>query len=130
MRLLLDTSAYSQFRRGHSEVVSLIRRSQRVYLSSVVVGELLFGFRLGTRFHQNARELESLLAEPRIELLQVSYTTADRFSLIASSLQRRGKAISTNDVWIAAHAMESGAELVSFDAHFRHVEGLAWRQLH
>jgi len=29
-------------------------------------------------------------------------------------------------VWIAAHAMETGADLVSFDRHFAHVQGLAW----
>ena len=28
-----------------------------------------------------------------------------------------GRPISTNDVWIAAHAMETGADLVSADGH-------------
>lgn len=129
MRVLLDTSAYSELRRGHPEVAALIRASQRVYLSSIVVGELLFGFRLGTKFQANARDLEDLLAQPRIELLSVTYTTADRFALIASSLKRRGRALSNNDIWIAAHAMESGADLLSLDADFGHVEGLAWRHI-
>jgi tRNA(fMet)-specific endonuclease VapC len=35
----------------------------------------------------------------------------------------------TNDIWIAAHAMETGADLLSFDEHFEHVEGLAWIHL-
>lgn len=129
MKVLLDTSAYSELRRGHPEVADIVRRSQRVYLSSIVVGELLFGFRLGARFAANAKELEELLAEPRVELLSVSYTTADRFALIAASLRRRGRALSTNDIWIAAHAMESGADLVSRDDDFGHVEGLSWRHL-
>lgn len=34
--------------------------------------------------------------------------------------------IPTNDVWIAAHAMETGSDLISFDRHFAHVPGLAW----
>jgi predicted nucleic acid-binding protein len=34
-----------------------------------------------------------------------------------------------NDIWIAAHAMETGADLLSFDAHFREVDGLAWVDL-
>jgi len=129
MRVLLDTCAYSELRRGHPEVAALVRRSQRVFISSIVVGELLFGFRLGSRFLANATELEELLAQPRIELLSVTYTTADRFALIASSLRRRGRVLSNNDIWIAAHAMESGAELVSLDADFGHVEGLAWRHI-
>jgi tRNA(fMet)-specific endonuclease VapC len=129
VRLLLDTSAYSELRRGHSEIVGLVRRAQRLYLSSIVVGELLFGFRLGTRFAANSAELEDLLAQPRVELLAVSYTTADRFSLIAAGLRRKGRALSNNDIWIAAHAMETGAELVSLDDDFGHVDGLAWRQI-
>ena len=129
MRVLLDTSAYSELRRGHPEVAAIVRRSQRVYLSSIVVGELLFGFRLGTRFLANARDLEDLLAQPRIELLSVGYTTADRFALIASSLRRRGRALSNNDIWIAAQAMEIGADLISLDDDFGHIEGLAFRHI-
>lgn len=33
--------------------------------------------------------------------------------------------LDTNDVWIAAHAMETGASLVSADRHFDAVEGIA-----
>ncbi|HEX6201091.1 MAG TPA: hypothetical protein VF150_12565 [Thermoanaerobaculia bacterium] len=29
-------------------------------------------------------------------------------------------------MWIAAHAFETGAELISFDPHFEHVDGLIW----
>ena len=36
----------------------------------------------------------------------------------------------TNDIWIAAHAMETGAELLSYDEHFASVAGLAWIALH
>ena len=32
----------------------------------------------------------------------------------------------TNDIWIAAQAMEAGAELASVDHHFEDVDGLAW----
>ena len=129
MRLLLDTSAYSELRRGHPEIAALVRSSQRVYLSSIVVGELLFGFRLGSRFLANSRELEEFMAQPRVELLNVSYTTADRFALVASSLKRKGRALSNNDIWIAAHAMESGADLISLDEDFSHVDGLSWRHI-
>jgi tRNA(fMet)-specific endonuclease VapC len=37
--------------------------------------------------------------------------------------------IPTNDIWIAAHTFESGAELLSFDAHFAAVPGLVWTHL-
>ena len=47
-------------------------------------------------------------------------------SRIAVNLRRKGRPIPTNDIWIAAHAMESGADLVSADRHFEEVDGLAW----
>ncbi len=125
MKLLLDTNAYSELKRGHPGVADLVRRAQRLYLSSIVVGELLYGFRLGRRYRENRSELETFLARERIELVSVTLATADRFGQIMTGLRRQGTPIPTNDVWIAAHAMETGAELLSFDGHFDQVAGLA-----
>jgi len=47
----------------------------------------------------------------------------------AAALKARGKPIPANDMWIAAQAMETGAELLSFDRHYEWVDGLAWRPL-
>jgi len=126
VKRLLDTSAYSAWKRGYAPVVSLIRECERLYLSSVVVGELLYGFRSGSRLERNRRELEAFLADPAVELLEVGRTTADRYSRIAAGLRSKGRPIPTNDIWIAAHSMEVGAELVSLDEHFSEVDGLVW----
>lgn len=45
------------------------------------------------------------------------------------SLRAKGRPIPTNDIWIAAHVMETGADLVSADRHFEHVDGIAWLRL-
>ena len=58
--------------------------------------------------------------------MPVGLATADRYSRIATSLRAKGRPIPTNDMWIAAHAMETGADLVSADGHFEHVDGIAW----
>ena len=126
MRILLDTNAYSALMRGHEEVAERVRRAERVVLSAVVAGELLLGFRLGTRLKKNTAELAAFLDNPYVSLVPVTPTTADRFARIAAALRARGRSIPTNDIWIAAHAMETGAELLSFDAHFEAIDGLAW----
>lgn len=126
MRLLLDTSAYSALLRGHRGVAARVRRAERVLLSAVVVGELLYGFRHGARYEENAARLEAFLASRFVELVAVGFDTADRFGRIAATLRRKGEPIPTNDIWIAAHAMETGAELLSSDRHFGAVDGLAW----
>ena len=125
MKRLLDTSAYVGFKRGHHEVVSIVRDSDELVFSMVVAGELLFGFRNGTRWQKNLSDLEGFLSDPLVTLLPVTWTTADRFGRIAADLRRAGKPIPSNDIWIAAHAFESGAELVTFDKHFESVPGLA-----
>jgi tRNA(fMet)-specific endonuclease VapC len=95
-------------------------------MSAVVAGELLFGFRNGSRFAANRSDLDAFLAAPRVRFLPTTFTTADRYGSISASLRRRGRPLPQNDIWIAAQALEHGADLISFDDHFGAVEGLAW----
>ncbi len=126
MRVLLDTNAYSMLMRGHEQVAEIVREAEELLFSAVVVGELLYGFRHGTRFEQNAADLRSILNSPYSTLVDVGSVTADRYSRIAATLRAKGCPIPTNDVWIAAHAMETGADLISGDGHFKHIDGIVW----
>lgn len=125
MKRLLDTSAYVAAKRGHPGVVKLVRSSTELLFSTIVLGELLFGFRHGSRYDQNLSELEEFLDHPAVRLHDVGRVTADRFGRIAAALRKAGTPIPTNDIWIAAQAMETGAELVTLDAHFDRVAGIA-----
>jgi tRNA(fMet)-specific endonuclease VapC len=126
LKRLLDTSAYSELKRGNQAVAGLVRDSEHLYFSSIVAGELLYGFRCGGRYEQNWRELQQFIARPFVTLLDVTLTTADRFGRVARALRNKGTPLPSHDIWIAAHAMECGAELVSLDQHFAHIDGLAW----
>lgn len=128
MRVLLDTNAYAALFSGHQGVAAQVRKAEQVYLSSIVAGELIFGFRNGNKYDANYRDLEAFLENPYVTLLPVTLATAKRFGRIAAALKRKGRPLPTNDIWIAAHAMESGAELLSFDRHFGSIDGLAWVQ--
>ena len=125
MRLLLDTNVYIGLVRGDADIAERVRGAQQVLLSTVVAGELLFGFRNGTRFEANLRVLMEFLRAPQTALVPVTFTTADRFGRIAAQLRAKGRPIPQNDLWIAAQAMETGADLLSFDRHFEAVDGLA-----
>lgn len=126
MRALLDSNAYSLLMRGQEQVADIVRAADELLFSAVVVGELLYGFRRGSRFERNASELGSFLSSGYSTFVDVGPVTADRYSRIAAALRSKGRPIPTNDVWIAAHAMETGADLVSADSHFEHVEGIVW----
>ena len=126
MRILLDSNAYSAFMRGSHEVRDLIVVAEEVLFSAVAVGEQLYGFRQGAHFERNLVELRSFLERPYVSFVPVGPVTADRYSRVMTALRAKGRPIPTNDVWIAAHAMETGADLVSADSHFEHVDGIAW----
>lgn len=124
MKRLLDTNAYAGLLQGDELVAKLTRGAEQIVFSMVVVGELLFGFRNGNRYEQNLATLEDFLREPWVALQPVTQTTADRFGRIAAALRKAGTPIPSNDIWIAAHAFETGAELVTYDKHFERIRGL------
>ena len=125
MRVLLDTNACSALFRGHHGLTDRVRHADQVLISAIVAGERLFGFRHGSHYEANARIFERFLANPYVAFLPVTLVAADRYARISTSLRRKGRPLPDNDIWIAAHAMESGADLLSFDQHFAHVDGLA-----
>ena len=113
MRILLDSNAFSAFRRGNRFVTEQITRAEEVLLSVIVAGELLAGFHKGSRFQENVRDLQTFVKDPNVVVLQVTWTTAELFGRISDALRRRGTPIPTNDIWLAAHAMEANASLVT-----------------
>lgn len=127
--MLLDSNAYGQLMHGRERVSRIVRGAEQVLLSTVVLGELLYGFRNGSRYEGNVRGMRAFLDNPYVSVVPVGETTADRYSRITASLRAKGRPIPANDVWIAAHAMETGADLVSADRHFGHVEGIVWVRL-
>jgi len=120
-RVSLDTSAYSAFKRGHPGVVAHLRRAREILLPSIVLGELLAGFEAGSRSRRNREELRLFVESPRVRLVSVGEATAERYALIYASLRAAGRPLPTNDLWIAASAMEHGAALVTLDRDFAQV---------
>ena len=129
MKVLLDVNAYSYFAKGSEEVASIVASADEVVLSAIVLGEILAGFRQGSRFNRNLAFLQTFLASSRVSMVSVGVATAERYGEIAADLRAKGRPIPTNDIWIAAHAMATGADLVSADAHFEHVDGLGWNRI-
>ena len=128
--VLLDTNAYARFLAGDERVLSALARADRVHMSVFVLGELAAGFRAGGREKQNRQVLDRFLAKSSVTVLDATRETAEYFGLIKDALRRSGQPIPLNDVWIAAHALETGSVLVTYDAHFSAVPGLrTWDEL-
>lgn len=124
MKILLDTNVYTALAAGDASVRGLVGRASVVLMSVAVIAELRYGFMHGKRTQINEAALENFLGRSFVETLPATAVTADRYARIATALRRKGRPIPHNDIWIAAHALEHGAELLSFDSHFRNVDGL------
>jgi predicted nucleic acid-binding protein len=44
--------------------------------------------------------------------------------MVKQGLKKGGMPLPINDVWIAAHTLETGSTLVTYDNHFKNVAGL------
>ncbi len=121
MRTLLDTSAYSAFMRGHPDIQHALQEADEIALTPIVLGELRAGFRHGKRRQKNEAELRTLLASPRVRVVDVDVETADRYAAILNSLWHAGTPIPTNDIWIAASAMQHGLRILTTDPHFEKI---------
>lgn len=120
-QLLLDTSAYSNYSLGVESVHDVVSEAKAVYLSPIVIGELEAGFRGGSRTADNQRLLSRFLDKPEVGVCAVTRTTAECYAAILDHFKRVGRPIPSNDIWIAASAMEHGLVVVTFDAHFRDI---------
>jgi len=58
------------------------------------------------------------------DVLPATPAVAERYGHIKAELAARGTLIPSNDIWVAATALEADLILVSDDAHFERVSGL------
>lgn len=123
MKLVLDTNAYSDYAEGLPETVDFMATHGRhLYLPSVVLGELNFGFMKSSRQQLNEGKLQQFISRLGVEIIDVNADVARKYAIIYLSLQKKGAKIPINDVWISASCMEVGGTLLTRDRHFKVVE--------
>lgn len=125
MTTLIDTNAYSALMKGNEQVASFLDHADVVYLSVIVAGELLAGFKGSKKERENKILLSEFIEKGgKTVVLPIVYETSYRFAQVKDALKKKGTPIPLNDIWIAAQCMEKGAVLLSFDGHFEAVDGL------
>jgi predicted nucleic acid-binding protein len=123
MKLVLDTNIYCDYAEGLPHAVEfLATRGDDIYLPSIVMGELTYGFMKGSRQQLNERKLQEIIKKLKIEIINVNRNVSRKYAIIYLSLVKKGAKIPINDVWIAASCMEVGGTLLTRDHHFQHVE--------
>lgn len=128
--VILDTNSYTAYLNKDSRVKRKIDKSKKVLISVVTVGELLYGFKKGSREESNTDDLNDFLGNKKVQLLQITLKTAAIYSIVKYHLRRKGTPIPDNDIWIAASALETKSTLVTYDRHFLKIAGLKyWKEL-
>jgi len=123
LKLVLDTNIYTDFAEGRPEAVdALATLGEILFLPSIVLGELTYGFMKGSRQGFNERKLREVISRLGIDIINVDEHVARKYAIIFTSLVRKGKKIPLNDVWIAACCMEIGGTLLTRDRHFEAID--------
>ena len=123
MKLVLDTNVYCDYAEGIPNVVDYMAvHGEDIFLPSIVIGELAYGFLKGSRQKFNETKLQEIIKKLQIDIIDVNQNVSRKYALIYLSLVKKGTKIPINDVWIAACCMEVGGTLLTRDRHFRHVE--------
>ena len=123
MKLVLDTNVYCDYAEGIPNVVDYMAiHGEDIFLPSIVIGELTYGFMKGSRRNFNERKLQEIIKKLRLEIIDVNQNVARKYALVYLSLVKKGTKIPINDVWIAACCMEVGGTLLTRDRHFQRVE--------
>ena len=126
-RILIDTNAYAAFKGNDPVALEVVRSSEHIGINMVVLGELYSGFKSGSRENRNRKELAQFLDSPRVETVMIDEETSEFYAKIYWDLKKKGRPIPSNDIWVAASAMQHGLALFTYDDHFKSVDGLLRR---
>jgi len=121
MRLLLDTNRYKDFCSGEAVIVQALRRADEVFMPFVTLAELRAGFACGTKASTNANVLTRFLNRPRVRTLYADEETTHHYANLFRQLRQQATPMPTNDLWLAALAVQHDLLLASRDGHFEHL---------
>ena len=67
---------------------------------------------------------DAVTAPATVATLPTTPEVARRYGQIFARLRQAGTPVPTNDIWIAAAAIDAGGRLLTFDSHFGQVPDL------
>ena len=118
MKFLIDTNRYSDFAKGEPTAVELFASADRIYVPYVVIAELQAGFQCGKISQRNEAALSRFLSNARVEVLSADLQTTRVYGELYAMLRKNGTPVPTNDLWIAALAVQHSLALCTRDEHF------------
>lgn len=117
-RLILDTNALIELDR-HAEHVAGISEADDIAIAAVTLAELRHGALAADTARREAREQFIQDVEETIEVLPYTRSTAAEHATLLDHVRRSGKPRGAHDLIIAAHARQTGRQVVTLDVKAR-----------
>lgn len=119
MCIYIVRRALPQVRRRFQEM-----RVGEVVISAITYGELEYGASKSNRSESDREKIERVVRQIPVAPLDAKAGTA--YGTIRTKLERQGRVIGSNDLWIGAHALSLGLILVTNnEREFRRIDGLS-----
>jgi len=119
---VIDTNVLIECFQNNQGISEAISQYDRILICPAVLGEFKAGIDVNTRRGKKVKALlDEFLDDPAVAIVPCTDETADYYARIFRTLKDNGTPLPTNDMWIAAAALEHGAAVLSSDGHFSHV---------
>ena len=123
--IALDTNILIEFEAHNVELIKFLQNltkkfPSRPYITSANYSEFLYGF-IKESPKKQEKAIEFL---EDYKLLNTSKNSSGLLAKIKYELEKKGKMIPIFDVLIASIVMDKKAMLITFDEHFKNIEGL------
>jgi tRNA(fMet)-specific endonuclease VapC len=119
---LLDTNVIIRYIKDEGNLDDIFEE-EKLFFSSVTLGELLFGAECSKRKEENAIVYSNFCSE--LDEIKPDSMVAPFYAKIKAQLKADGHPIPENDIWIAACAMAYNLTVVTADKHFYFIKDIA-----
>lgn len=118
----LDTNVIIRYIKDEGNLDDIFEE-EKLFFSSVTLGELLFGAECSKRKEENAIVYSNFCSE--LDEIKPDSMVAPFYAKIKAQLKADGHPIPENDIWIAACAMAYNLTVVTADKHFYFIKDIA-----
>lgn len=119
---LIDSNIVIEIFDGNKKFADKLYKPQEILMPVIVLGELYTGINRVTNKAKHLKKLIDFLA--LCTVINIDTNTANIYGELIAALYKKGKPIPTNDVWIAALAIQHTLTIATKDNHFKEIDGL------
>ena len=119
---MLDSNVIIKYLNGDVSAKHLVNSASSIHVSVIVIGELQYGAQKSSNRKSNLTLFADFISG--INVILIDENIAVKYGEIKNQLHSKGAAIPENDIWIAASAISKQFRLITFDNHFKYVDGL------